>query len=303
MLGRSRGLTGPPDFVGVGAYLSGGAWWRMLLAQHPEITRAPRRRRWNTNFFQRFHDAPWLEQNHQNYIKIFDRKEGQKIGEWSDRYAFHPWTAPLLKKAAPEAKLIFMVRDPVERFRRQASRNLGGPRAGFPVYMAESIHRGRYASQLRQLETVFERERILILQLEACKLDPLGEWKRMLRFLEVDEDFVPHGLGQKEGQVEEVSFQRVKRLLGQRLPVPVELWPDLETTLIREYKHEVEEFAEMVPEFDIGLWPRFADGREPWREPGAELPRPTRIRKRPIVIGAGAAAAATTAGLFLADVI
>src|SRR5215203_2222272 len=157
-LDHRRGEPTPPDFVGVGTYMSGGARWRRLMSQHPELSKPPRRRRWNVNFFQRFHDAPWFDHNYDNYVKIFAHKEGVKVGEWSDRYGFHPWTAPLLKNISPDIKLLFMVRDPVERFRRQASRNLSGRRAGYPVYMAEAIHRGRYASQLRQLETVFPRE-------------------------------------------------------------------------------------------------------------------------------------------------
>lgn len=299
---RRRGTTtGPPDFVGVGAYLSGGAWWRRLLLQHPQIVRPPHGK-WNVNFFQRFHDAPWEPHNHANYLTNFPRRPGEVAGEWSDRYAYHPWSVPLLLEAAPEVKLLYMVRDPVERFRRQAARNFSGERAGFPVYMAEAIHRGRYHSQLRQLEAVVDRERILVLQNEACRLDPLTEWRRTCRFLGVDEDFVPHGLDQVEGQVEEVRYQRLKRLLRRSLPEPLELWPDIESTLVREYREEVRRFAEAAPEVDVNLWPRFADG-PPRRTAGGELPRPTRRRRRPFVLAGAGVTAASAAGLLLGDVI
>jgi hypothetical protein len=285
----------------MGTYLSGSRWWRSLLGQHPQI--APPRDSWAQNFFNRFHAERFEERDIAEYHQIFRRREGQIAGEWSDRYSFHVWTAPLLKRAAPDVKVLVMVRDPVERYRRNLSLQLASERgAGLPVHMAEAFYRTRYGSQVRALINVFGAERVLVLQHEACRLDPHGEYVRTLRFLGVDDTFVPRGLDAEEKPFEEVSMPWLRRLRGKRVPVPVDLWPDIETALLRDLQQEMADLQALAPTIDLDLWPAFATAPST-RERQTALPKPSRMSRKLIAAAGVGAAGLVAVGIAFTDLL
>ena len=51
------------------------------------------------------------------YHQQFPRPVDRIAGEWTPRYMYDFWTPPLLARAAPEAKMLVLLRDPIERFR------------------------------------------------------------------------------------------------------------------------------------------------------------------------------------------
>ena len=108
--------TGPPDFIGVGTQRSGTTWWFQTLLGHPQI-RPPRGRRKELHFFDRFCAQELRDADIAEYHELFPRRPGQIAGEWTPRYMHDFWTPRLIARAAPEAKLLIMFRDPVERFR------------------------------------------------------------------------------------------------------------------------------------------------------------------------------------------
>ena len=65
------------------------------------------------------------------------------------------WVPPLIRRAAPEAKLLIMFRDPIERYRsgvpHRASRS-ADPR--MEAVCADAAERGRYATQLKRVLAV-----------------------------------------------------------------------------------------------------------------------------------------------------
>jgi hypothetical protein len=121
--------------------------------------------------------------------------------------------------------------------------------------MTEAFHRGRYTSQLRTLERFFPRDRVLVQQYERCVIDPLGEYRRMLRFLGLDEDFVPAAIHRPPRRPDEVRFPLLRRLLGRPVPVQAELWPDILAALKTALSDEARGLAGDV---DLRLWPAFA---------------------------------------------
>jgi hypothetical protein len=286
-LDRGFGPPAPPDFIGVGTHLSGSLWWRGLLGQHPQIR--PPRDAW---------DAEIAE-----YHAIFRRREGEIAGEWSDRYSFHVWTAPLLKRAAPDAKLLVMLRDPVERYRRNLSMQLASDReTALPVQMAEAFSRSRYGAQVRALINVFGSERVLVLQQEACRLEPHHEYVRTLRFLGVDDRFVPRGLNAEEREFEDVPHPWLRRLRGKRVPVPVDLWPDIETALVRDLRDDMAALADLAPAIDLDLWPPFAAAPST-RARAADLPKPSRMSRRLIAGVVAGVAAVAGVGIAFTDLL
>ncbi len=89
------------------------------------------------------------------------------------------------RAAAPEARLLVLLRDPVERFR--SGRTLAENRftVGSTARAAANaaFNRGLYADQLLRLWRVFPREQVLVLQYELCVADAPGQLARTFDFL------------------------------------------------------------------------------------------------------------------------
>ena len=160
------------------------------------------------------------------------------------------WSLRLLARAAPDTKLLVMLRDPVERFRSGLAkhlRKLEGRDAPLDLdAAAEALFRGMYAEQLRRVFELFPRERVLVIQYERCARDPVGEMGATLEFL---------GL--------EPFAEPPDRLLGLRRraahPKPP-LDEALREDLIAHLRADVARLAQLCPELDLSLWPNFAAG-------------------------------------------
>ena len=239
--------NGPPDFVGVGTQRSGTTWWFETLLDHPQI-RGPRSGRKEQHFFDQFAVRELTDEKIARYHKQFPRDAGQIAGEWTPRYMHDFWVPPLIRRAAPEAKLLIMFRDPIERYRsgvpHRASRS-ADPR--MEAVCADAAERGRYATQLKRVLAVHPRERILILQYERCVADPAAEYRRTLAFLGVDPEHRNATFETARGTSQAASKH--------------ELWPDLMDGLRATLEPEVAELAELAPEVDVGLWPNFGGVR------------------------------------------
>jgi len=239
-----RGRTGPPDFVGVGTQRSGTTWWFDLLLGHPAI-RAPRGRRKEQHFFDRFGAEEMHAEDVAAYHELFRRRRGQICGEWTPRYMGDVWAVRLLRRAAPEAKLLVLLRDPIERYRSGvAHRSSRDPDRRMDLIASDAVERGRYASQLRRLYELFPREQVLVLQYERCVGDPLGQYRRTLRFLGVTPDHEPADTGELRGSTTD--------------PQKAALWPDLLAGLHAALDPEVAALPALAPGLDLALWPNFS---------------------------------------------
>lgn len=262
--------TAPPDFVGVGAYRSGTSWWYQLVANHPAVEgvagirrRLARRERPEPSssvsalstlppgkelrFFDTFVDRELLWTHVGLYQRFFPRPEGSIAGEWSPNYCSDFWIPPLLARAAPDAKLLLLLRDPVERLRSTlgfvaTSAEMGGTRLAIDVWNTER-DRSRYLEQLSRLLRFFDREQILVLQYESCCEDPIGELRRTYEFL-----------GLEPPDHRPVALDTV--VAGARRAKPV-LREELRQELVSELGDEVQALSERFPEVDLELWPNF----------------------------------------------
>jgi hypothetical protein len=236
--------TGPPDFVGVGTQRSGTTWWFETLLGHPQI-RAPRGKRKEQHFFDRFCAQELTDADIAAYHERFPRRPGQIAGEWTPRYMHDFWTPRLIARAAPDAKLLIMLRDPIERFRSGVPHRLSRtPGSRMEAVTADAIERGRYATQLARVLASHDAERILILQYEKCVADPGAQYRRTLTFLGVDPEHEHDGLQRRRGTTQASRKQP--------------LWDDLMAGLHATLEPEVARLAEMTPEIDVSLWPNFA---------------------------------------------
>lgn len=247
-------VINPPDFVGVGTQKSGTSWWAGLIEQHPQVSPTLFGRK-EMHFLTHFFERPMLPEDVRTYHTAFARPPAQKCGEWTPNYMASPYTLIRLRQAAPEAKVLVMLRDPIRRYESGYNHEYK-QRFGCMLVPAlrrtvirdyalrkESIWMGMYGVQLEILLRHFPREQVLVLQYEQCRAEPLRHIQRTYAFLGLDPSFKPTGFQ------EEVNTQR-------RVVPPLS---DETRNLLGEiYTDDVRRTAILFPqEIDLSLWPAF----------------------------------------------
>jgi len=249
--------TGAPDFIIFGAQKSGTTWWFRLIEQHPGVVQ-PANQRPELHFFDRLW-AEWpTEEQIADYHRYFPRPEGKLVGEKTPEYMNCAWVPPMVKLAAPDARAIVLLRDPVERYISglshmdrgglvDAEDDTGAVRVfGDRVrVVTDAIERGRYATQIEWLLEQYPPERLLVLQYEACAADAAGQLAKTFEFLGLS----PHAL-----PADELARPRNKAKL-EKVSVPDEHL----ALLSRYYGPEVQRLRKLVPDLDLSLWPHFRE--------------------------------------------
>lgn len=231
--------TGPPTFVGMGTQRSGTTWWHHLVTAHPGVERGQKELR----FFDGYWKREFGSADAERYGSYFPRPLGQHVGEWSPGYVSHFWIPHLVRQAAPEAKLLVVLRDPVERYRSGLALQTQTRRSSQATASA-AFRLGCYATHLEQLYASFPTEQVLVLQHEQCVRDPATELARTYRFLGLDDSFVPDDLATPRNQSK----------------TPKATLPEHEQrSIVTAYEPEVDRLDTLVAGFDRSLWPNFAD--------------------------------------------
>jgi hypothetical protein len=233
--------TGAPDFVGIGVAKSGTTWWFSLLLGHPEIHIEYEKELnyFNLPFQRRLEAGRVTRADAEAYQAWFPRPAGVVTGEWTPHYAFQRLLPPVLQVAAPGAKLIVMLRDPVERYRSDLSRPM--PAAALRRLRYRSIPNGMYANVLQPWEEAYPPEDLLVLQYEACVRSPERYLAETFRFLGVDDGYLPPDLHSS------VNASKQK----------MELDPFVVEQLVRLYTPDVANLVARHPTLDLRLWKHF----------------------------------------------
>lgn len=237
---------GPPDFVGVGAQRCGTTRWFRLIASHPEVSSSPEDK--ELHFFDRFYDGGFTEADVTAYHRYFPRQGDGKTGEWTPLYGSSAWVPKLVARATPDARLLILLRDPVERFASALQHNVRlSHEQGMPLNRlapVEAFRRGFYHAEIKMLLPYFDRSQILVLQYERCAREPLEQLRRTFEFIGLtDTGFAPAELDAN--------------------PNPQTSKPKLDAeardSYVRAYRDDVEGLAAAYPEIDLALWPNFAE--------------------------------------------
>jgi hypothetical protein len=200
------------------------------------------------HFFDRFWHEEAPDDLAEQYARHFPRPPGAITGEWTPRYMHDFWALPLLRRCAPEARILVMLRDPLDRYRSGVARE--GARAAEleqPVDIAvvgDAVYRSLYAKQLERLFDSYPREQVLVLQYERCGQDPLAEMRRTHEFL---------GLEPLREMPEDLERQvgAARRKLDVAAAARDELVARLSEDALRT--------AELCPEIDLSLWQGVGD--------------------------------------------
>ena len=238
--------VGAPDFIGVGAHKAGTTWWWALLTRHPEIDAVPRRK--ELHLLEHMREDPIGEEQRDWYYRQFPRAPGHVAGEWTTRYMTMPPMPRIIESVAPQAKLLVLVRDPIERYRsgltqweRQTTR--GARRRDEKAGKREALKRGFYGRQLQRLLDSVGPDRLLVQQFERCVKEPVAEYARTAAFLGVS-PFTP-----------EEKFLKLRQ--GPTVGSKVKLSGKDQAALVAEYEPEVKLLKQLAPDIDLSLWPHF----------------------------------------------
>jgi len=214
--GRATAAIRPlPGFLVIGAQKAGTTALYAYLRRHPAITGPS----WKeVSFFDRHYarGEAWYRGNFPNTF----RSRGNLVGEASPSYLFHPLAPERVRRLVPGAKLIALVRNPVdrayshyqhevalgreplsfedalaaedERLRGEEERMVGDPAYFSQAWWNYTYRaRGLYADQLERWLAVFPREQLLVVPSDDLSADPGAAYARVLEFLGA----APHRLG------------------------------------------------------------------------------------------------------------
>lgn len=237
---------GAPDFIGIGVQKAGTSWWYGLLRAHPDVTDNPLK---ETHHLITLGWRPMGPRDVLSYHRYFPRPPGSIAGEWTPRYMLVPGVVDTMVACAPEARILAILRDPVERYRSGVLEWMWGhARRGRPVALErardDAFRRSFYAFSLQRFVSAYGPDRVLILQFERCLRDPLGEYQRMLRFL---------GLPDWRPPPEQLA---TAVRVTPRKDSPDQL--DEPADLASAYEDDVRLLSTLAPELDLSLWPNFA---------------------------------------------
>jgi hypothetical protein len=235
---------GPPDFIGIGVQKAGTTWWWKLLEKHPDTVGEIK----ETHEITRLGWRPIFDKDRESYHRYFPRPEGKIAGEWTPRYMTVPGVVDTMKAIAPDAKILVLLRDPVERYRSgvgqwQKRKERRGKRLNLWAGRKDAYARSFYGFTLQRYVEAFGRDQMLILQFEKCRENPAREYKKTLEFLGLRE-WLPH---------EDVLGKPVN--VSKKRPSPKAL--DEPPDLVESLEDDVGLLLSFAPEIDLSLWPNF----------------------------------------------
>jgi hypothetical protein len=236
---RPGEVTGAPDFVGIGVQKAGTTWWYSLLAAHPDVSSRSDIHK-ERHFFDRFATESFNSAEIARYHGWFPRRPGTLAGEWTPDYFSAPWVAPLLARAAPQAKLLLLLRDPVERFLSGLDHEARSGRAASGSVIVDAVDRGYYDRALTQWLEHFDPAQLLVLQYERCAVDRDSALAQTFEFLGLADAAVTAEAHSRSG--------RPGYALGD----------DARARLVELYASDVAALCGRRPEIDVSLWPNFA---------------------------------------------
>lgn len=203
-----------PNFFIVGAARSGTTSLDLYLSQHPEIYITPHK---ETHFFARDFLPPafngpgdermtrLLIRDEEQYMQLFAGAAGAKaVGEASAFYLCYPETAERIAQAIPAAKIIIILREPVDRtysahmFLTRDSRETLGFEEGLsreqerkandfePMWWYKEL--SQYYRQVKHYLEVFGKQQVKVLLYEDFFAHPQQVLRDLFAFLEVNEE-------------------------------------------------------------------------------------------------------------------
>jgi hypothetical protein len=245
-----------PDFFIVGAPRCGTTFMYEYLNQNPQIYMSPVKE--PQHFATDLDSGSYLDsltflRDRNKYLALFEAaRPDQLTGEASTWYLYSEDAAANIKAANPDARIIIMLRDPVEMLYSLHGRRLyGGSEdlARFEEALAAEADRkngrripprarnvkalyyrdvGRYSGQVERYLERFGSSAVHIVIFEEFRADPATAYRGVLEFLGVDASFIPEirvvnaGAARRSWRLQQVLLApRVIRIARVAFPPPL----------------------------------------------------------------------------------
>ncbi len=201
-----------PNFFIVGAPKAGTTSLYYYLSEHPEVFMSPVK---EPNFFsfeeieaQKLYYKEKGIGDFKEYLNLFKGAKDEKvIGEASVSYLFYPKVPLKIKKLIPDAKIIIILRNPIERayshylmdyklgyinipFEEVVYKKTNSKWAN--LYYQQYIELGFYYQQVKRYIDIFGENQVKIFFSENLKNEPKKVIFSLFSFLKINIDFSPN---------------------------------------------------------------------------------------------------------------
>ena len=216
---RVRETPRYPDFFIVGAPRSGTTFMYEYLRLHPQIFMSPAKE--PQHFATDLDSGSYLDsvtflRDRRRYLELFAAaRPDQLLGEGSTWYLYSQAAAGNIQAVRPDARIVIMLRDPVEMLyslhgrrvyggsedlasfeealaaeedRKQGRRMPARPRNVKALFYREVA---RYHEQVKRYLDIFGQGQVHVIIFDDFRADPAGMYRGLLEFLGVDASFNP----------------------------------------------------------------------------------------------------------------
>ncbi|MBB4060903.1 hypothetical protein GGQ08_001832 [Salinibacter ruber] len=268
-----------PTFLVIGAMKCGTTSLYYYLAEHPEIGMSHRK---ETDFFLATHGA-W-DRGRDWYTRQFPTEvpeRGECAPNYTKRHLFDD-VPTRIESICPDVKLIYLVRDPIERTisHYRGSRRDGREQRSFEAAVADVdtsnyVLTSRYHFQLQPYLEQFSGEDLLVVTAEELDSAPTSTLRTIYRFLDVNPAFENQRVGRRfndsvgkkklapwtrwlSRQVPQSLKDRTRPYLplhwlpGERIPRP-EVSPETRARLEAVFRPDVEALRDLTGR-DFSAW-------------------------------------------------
>ena len=164
------------------------------------------------------------------YESLFEgAKNAQKTGDFSTSYLYEQQAPYRIKETCPNANIIVMLRDPVERAishylmdvrdgyqERPLIECIRGQKEGVKLYYKEYVEKGMYYKQIKRFKSIFEEEKVGVWLFRELKKDTKEVVREMFKFVGSKASYDIENFT-KKNQYKKINSETVKKVLNTRL--------------------------------------------------------------------------------------
>jgi hypothetical protein len=180
-----------PNLVVLGAQKCGTSGLHYHLGLHPEVSMSKPK---ELNFFIAERSWPKGTDWYRRHFDQAARVRGESSPNYT-AYPHHLGVPERMSSVVPDARLVYAVRDPLERIAAHwvhnyaKRREKGNLRATLTHPNTTYVVRSQYFMQIHQFLRHFPREQLLVIDQAEMRSDRLGTLRRIFEFVGVDPSF------------------------------------------------------------------------------------------------------------------
>ena len=195
-----------PDFVCVGAQRAGTTWLYECLREHPDVfVPATKELQFFNAHFKK--GLEWYEE------QFASADSNQQKGDITPNYLGLDYAIERMHDVVPEAKIIVILRDPIERVKSayQLFKDERFPDLDLVDACKKHeflMNQSYYSEPLRQIFNKYDRKQVLVSYYHDLSGNPHQFMKDVYEFIDVDKEFVPDVINKRYNKVVYPKLQK-----------------------------------------------------------------------------------------------